>query len=377
MIHEKSWFHVCENKNFAAELKAKAMKSKIAVFYRTGEPLHLETCDIPALHPGEVLVKNEYATLCRSDISTYTGRRIEKSPTILGHEIVGRVVAVAPDEPAIDLDGHPLFAGERVTWAIYAADPEGTMARRGIPQKAPDLFKYGHERLTAENTLHGGLAEYTILRRHTPILPLSEEVPAPVAAIINCAVATVAGSLRLAGEVKGRRVVIRGAGMLGIVACTMCREQRAATIVAVDMDAGRLEVARRFGATTVCLTGEDYLAGTADISIDYSGVPSAMEATIADLAIGGTAVWVGGVAPRGNVTLNPETIVRRLLTVRGLHNYNTGDFRTAVEFISACHGRYPFHELIYDGFPLDRANEAFAYALTHNPFRVGVRSHSN
>ena len=358
--------------NFAAELKVKVMKSKIAVFYHAGEPLSLESCDIPELRPGEVLVKNEYATLCRSDISTYTGKRIEKSPTILGHEIVGRIAALASGAPVADLDGCLLSVGERVTWAIYAADPNGEMARRGIPQKAPDLFKYGHECLTAGNTLHGGSAEYIVLRRYTPILPLPEVIPAPVAAIVNCAVATVAGSLRLAGGIAGRKVVVRGAGMLGVVACAMCRERGAAAITAVDIDAGRLDVARRFGATATCLPDDEGLAGTADVSIDYSGIPSAMEATVADLSIGGTAVWVGGVAPRGDVLLNPETLVRRLLTLRGLHNYNAEDFRTAVEFITACYTIYPFATLIYDGFSLDSANEAFAYALMHDPYRVGI-----
>ena len=148
------------------------MRSKIAVFYGAGKPLQLEECEIPALCQGEVLVKNEYVTLCRSDISTYTGKRIEKTPTILGHEIVGRVVALGEGNPVLDLEGRPLAIGERVTWAIYASNPDGEMARRGIPQKAPDLFKYGHEQLTERNTLHGGLAEYTLLRRYTPVLPL-------------------------------------------------------------------------------------------------------------------------------------------------------------------------------------------------------------
>ena len=79
------------------------MNSKIVVFEKAGEPLKILSTEIPALGPGEILVRNEYATLCRSDISTYTGKRIEKSPTILGHEIVGRIAATAPGE-------HPLKA---------------------------------------------------------------------------------------------------------------------------------------------------------------------------------------------------------------------------------------------------------------------------
>ncbi len=220
------------------------MKSKLMIFERAGQPLRLETCEIPPLKAGEVLVKNEYATLCRSDISTYLGRRIEKSPTILGHEIVGRVAALGA--PTSDANGFTLRVGERVTWAIYASDPSSEMSRRGIPKKSPDLFKYGHEQVTPTSTLHGGLAEYTLLRRFTPILPLDEQIPLPAASIINCAVATVAGSLRLAGELQGRRVIVWGAGMLGVIACAMCREKGADEVVAVDINPERLEIAKRF-----------------------------------------------------------------------------------------------------------------------------------
>lgn len=354
------------------------MNSKIVVFEKAGEPLKILSTEIPALGPGEILVRNEYATLCRSDISTYTGKRIEKSPTILGHEIVGRIAATAPGEQPLDLQGNPLRIGERVTWAIYAADPAGEMARRGIPQKSPDLFKYGHEQLRPDNTLHGGLAEYTFLRRYTPVLPLPEDIPLPEAAIINCAVATVAGSLRLAGEIRGRRVALWGTGMLGVIACAMYREAGAAEVIALDINEARLEQARPFGATSLLRADRvDIATLQADITVDYSGFPGAMEASVSALNIGGTAVWVGGVCPQERVRLDSEQIIRRLVTIKGLHNYNADDFKAAVDFIVAYHHKYPFDRLVYDGFPLERAEEAFRYAIERNPFRVGIRMASN
>ena len=319
----------------------------------------------------------EYATLCRSDISTYMGKRIEKSPTILGHEIVGRIVAFGPGEAPCDAYGRPLEVGSRITWAIYAANPDSEMSRRGIPQKSPDLFKYGHEQLRADNTLHGGLAEYTILRRYTPILPLPEEVPLPETAIINCAVSTVAGSLRLAGEMKGRKVALWGIGMLGTIACAMCREAGASEVVALDINEKRLETARRFGATT-CLRSDqaDVEKLKADITIDYSGFLGAMEDSVRALAIGGTAVWVGGVCPQDKVKLDSEQIIRRLSTIKGLHNYNAEDFKAAVDFITTYYKKYPFAELIYDGFTLEHAEDAFRYAIDRNPYRVGIHFQS-
>lgn len=347
---------------------------KIAVFRQADSPISIEECAIRELQEGEILVKNEYTTLCRSDISTYTGKRIEKAPTILGHEIVGKIVDIASKKTLSDACGNPLQTGDRVTWAIYAANPDSEMSKRGIPQKSPDLFKYGHEQSTPDNTLNGGLAEYTILRQYTPVIRLSEAISGKIAAIINCSVATVAGSLRLAGNLNNRKIAIWGAGMLGVIACAMCKESGAAEVIAIDINKERLVVAGQFGATqTVTASEWQNRESEIDIAIDYSGNIHSMKATIESLAIGGIAVWVGGVCPQEKIGIDSEKIIRRLSTIKGLHNYNTDDFKQAVSFIEQNYNRYPIKELIYDGFDLDHINEAFQYAIEKNPYRVGIR----
>ncbi len=161
--------------------------------------------------------------------------------------------------------------------------------------------------------------------------------------------------------------------MLGVTACAMAREAGAAWVAAVDPDAQRLAVAARFGATELVPAGEARPeAMQADVTMDFCGRPEAMEQTLGALAVGGTAVWVGGVCPQRPVRVDGERVVRRLLTVRGLHNYNAGDFSAAVSFMTRCHGRYPFASLVRGGFPLEEAEEAFRYAVEHNPYRVGI-----
>ncbi len=343
--------------------------------------------EIPALKPNEILVRNEMATLCRSDISTVSGKRIEPTPTILGHEVVGRVHQFGSDAPRMDLRGRDLCVGDRITWGIFASDPSSEMSMRGMPQKGADRFKYGHERIAVDNTLHGGLSEFIILRPHTPMIKIAEEVPVPVAAITNCAVATVAGAFRLAGNVKDRRVLICGAGMLGILACAMAQHAGAKSIGAMDIDAARLDIAKSFGADyTIQLPRDSELPlevqsanpymsehrNTVDVVIEASGVPSSMEKTLEMLAVGGTAVWIGAVSPCRPLAMNAERIVRNLISIRGLHNYNIEDFRSAVEFIETAHDAFPIRDLIHDRFTLDQIDEAFEYAMRVNPFRVGV-----
>ena len=99
-----------------------------------------------------------------------------------------------------------------------------------------------------------------------------------------------------------------------------------------------------------------------------------MEAAVEALGIGGTSVWVGGVCPQERVKVDSERIIRRLLSIKGLHNYNTDDFRHAVSFMKSAWKKYPVTDLVYDGFSLREAEKAFRYALEANPYRVGVRT---
>lgn len=356
--------------------------SETAVFISHEQPMEFRMLPIPALRPGEILIRNEYTTLCRSDLFTFCGKRFEKTPTILGHEIAGRIAAFGPETAAPDLRGAPLAAGDRVSWAIFASDPESELSRRGIPQKGDKLFKYGHEQLTEDSVLHGGLSQYTLLKPNTPVLKVDESVPLPLVALLNCTVSTIAGAMRLAGNVSGRNVLISGAGMLGAMACAMCKTAGAAKVVALDIQDERLEKAKLYGAD-VCFRADGDLAAAmwsefgqanpVDVVIEVSGMPEAIEQTFDLLGTGGTAVWVGATFPQRNVGVNAEKIVRKLLTIKGLHNYNTQDFITAVAFMEKHHLDFPFADMIHEHFSLREANEAFAYALQANPFRVGVR----
>ena len=110
-------------------------KSIYARFEISGKKLELIQKDLPELKEGEILVKNTFTTLCRSDLYTFKGIRKEKSPTILGHEITGYIVAFGPNCPTFDNRGEKLKLGDRITWAIYASDPEDPNSKKGFPQK--------------------------------------------------------------------------------------------------------------------------------------------------------------------------------------------------------------------------------------------------
>jgi len=356
----------------------------MSVFHAERGDFELRDVVIPDLSPGEVLVRNSYATLCRSDVLTVQGKRREKDPTTLGHEVVGRVEALGPGGVPDDLRGEPVRIGDRITWAVYAADPGTQMSRRGIPQKSEGLFKYGHEQVTDGSLLHGGLASHIILRRHTPLVVLRDaRLPDRTAAIINCAVATVAGGIRLSGDLEGRQVLVTGSGMLGLVAVAMCRDKGAARVAAMDANPSRLEWAMRFGAD-IGIPASDFLRPADAVGpgsdhqpfdrvLDFTGHPDILRRGVDCLGTGGSAIWVGSTYPQPPVQIDAESIVRRLLTIRGLHNYIPDDLLAAVDFMERRHASMPFDALVSGDFALEDVEEAFRCAITDNPCRVGIR----
>ena len=345
--------------------------AKFACFKNSVEKNSVEAKNLPPLNEGEILVRNICTSLCRSDIHTYQGKRNEKSPTILGHEIVGVIDSFGPNSPTHDIKGKLLKIGDKITWALYASSQDDELSKIGIPQKAKDLFKYGHEQINENSHFHGGLSEYTILRKNTAVIILKNELPNELATLINCSVATVAGSIRMAGNIKHKSVVIYGTGMLGIIACAMASKMGAAEIIAIDENSERLNISTQFGATKTLLA-KDAINIKGDVVIEFSGAVSAMENSVKILNIGGTAIWIGAVYAQPSVTVNAEYIIRNILTIKGLHNYNHEDLIVATSFMEENYRVFEFEKLIKKGFSLADVNEAFEYAINHNPFRVSV-----
>ena len=96
------------------------------------------TFDLPkSLQDGQVLVKLEGATLCNSDLHTLSGRRVEPTPTILGHEGCGTVLVSARNSVSV---------GQRVTFSVTDICQNCDRCREGPQQKCHQLMKYGHSK---------------------------------------------------------------------------------------------------------------------------------------------------------------------------------------------------------------------------------------
>lgn len=348
-------------------------RSRIVIFNEPGKPFEIKEVPLPQLISSEILIKVNYVTLCKSDINTYTGKRKEKSPTILGHEISGSIAGFGDNHTRMDFLGNKLSEGDKITWSVYSSNPGCKYSTMGIPQKGEGLFKYGHEQVTEKDYLHGGLADFIALKNNTTVIKLSDKIPNKISAILNCSIATVTGALRAAGEVKGKRILISGAGMLGI-SCSAIAHSLGAEYTAVsDPNKIRLETAEKFGASDAFYPYELPEKDKFDIIIETSGVPASMELTLGNLDIGGIAVWLGATFPQNDLSINAEKLIRNVHTIKGLHNYNNDDLVNAVNFIENNYDKYPFEELIYDGFSLEETEKAFEFAVKENPYRVGIK----
>lgn len=338
------------------------------------------------LAPGDVLVEVELATVCGSDIHTALGHRQAPAPLVLGHEQVGRVIALGRGG-AKTTDGHRVSLGERVVWSVAVPCGRCVRCRRGLPQKCLSLQKYGHERMRRGWELSGGFATHTHILDGTPLVRVPEDIPAEVLAPASCATATVASALEAAGEIvplDGSLVLIAGAGMLGLTAAAMAVEAGARVVVS-DLLPERRDAALAFGASGVAdphaaagspwglaavLAKVGGRAPAPTIALELSGNPAAVRSLLGAIDVGGVLVLVGSVSPGPELGIVPEQLVRRLLTIRGVHNYAPRHLEQAVRFLAESWQSYPFAEQVGETFPLAEVDRALA--VTTHP-RVAVR----
>ena len=231
--------------------------------------------------------------------------------------------------------------------------------------------------------LGGGFASHMHLLARTPIVAIDEHLPAAVAAPASCATATVMAAFEAAESIRpiaGSTVAISGCGMLGLTAIAVA-VARGATVIASDPDPERRVAAIVFGAASVVDgTPEGWAsaframrsAGNGyDIALELSGDPKAVRDLFAIADIGAVLVLVGSVFPAGTVALDPELAVRRLLTIRGVHNYAPEHLAEAVRFLESA-DRLAFAGLVGSVHPLNDLALALDVARTRVSPRTAV-----
>ena len=357
---------------------------RLAVYHTPNAAFGIETYPLREPHADEVLVRIRMSTICRSDIHSWQGQRPNPCPGVLGHEIIGTIEDLGA-RVTHDMRGDQLAVGNRITWSEYFIPGRNYFSEvLDLPQKSPGVDKYGHMAAATQPHHHGGFGEYCYILPQSWILRLPDELSDEEATPINCGVATMIAVTEAADIRMGQTVVIQGLGLLGLYGAAIAKARGARTVIGLDTLAGRREQSLLFGvdlALDPVNTDRAALLKTvqahcrpagADVVIEVCGMAEAIPLGIDLLRVGGTYVLGGVVNPQAMVTLDANLLLRKMLTLRGVHNYHPRNLIEALDFVTANRRRFPFHDLVDAKYPLDRINDAIADAAARRVLRAAI-----
>jgi S-(hydroxymethyl)mycothiol dehydrogenase len=279
-----------------------------------GDPVSIEEFNIGDPGPNEVLVRIIASGVCHTDLGIKSGTYgTDGFPFLLGHEGAGIIEAIGPgvDESRL---------GEYVILAWRAPCGQCRFCKRGQPNLCAASLNAErrmttHDGLTLSPALGiGTFCTHTLVHERQAI-PVSKDLPAPQMSLIGCGVMTgVGAALYSAGVKPGTSAAVFGCGGVGDSVIQGARIAGATTIIAVDLDPRKLEIAKTFGAThTVNASETDPVeaikAITGGFGVDYSfeavGLPSTLEQALWCRDLAGTCVFIGvpGPGPRLDLDL--------------------------------------------------------------------------
>lgn len=337
------------------------------------QPLQLRDYPLPAtLEPGAVLVRTEMAGICGTDVHLWKGELPIQLPVILGHETVGRIVALGQGLER-DWTGEPLKIGDRVTWTSTTSCGQCYYcAEKRQPTRCPHRRAYGiGHRCDTEPHFLGGYADYHYLKPRVNIFKLPDDLPTEAVVGAGCALITAIHGVERTGIEWRDQVVVQGAGPVGIAALAVAKSAGAGKVIVVGAPKARLEMARRFGADEVIdldevRTSAERIAAVrqltggygADVVLECVGAPAAITEGMEMCRDGGKYLILGHYCDAGPIAWNPHIVTRKQLTVTGSWSSEPRHLRAAIEFLRATGDRFPFAEMVSHRFPLSRANEA-------------------
>ncbi len=286
-----------------------------AVVVHGADDLRIDERPDPVPGPGEVLVAMEWGGICGSDLAYWrhatSGTAVLTQPLVLGHEVAGRIAAVGP--------GASAEVGLPVTVHPAELVGDGCLPERiaGRTNLYPRIRYFGSAAFDPHTD--GGFSELRVVRADQ-IRPLPEGVSTEHGALAE-PLAVALHAVHRAGDVRGRDVVVNGAGPIGSHVVAAAKYRGAASVVAADLSDWSLAVAKAMGADEVRnLADEDSLPDDAELGFAASGAPAALGNVLRATARGGTLVQVGNL-PGAPVSAVLGDLVTREITWVGAYRF--------------------------------------------------------
>jgi L-iditol 2-dehydrogenase len=316
---------------------------------------------MPEPKPGEVLVRVEACGICGSDVHGYdgsTGRRIP--PIVMGHEAAGTIAALGAGVTAYAV-------GERVTFdsTIYCGTCE--FCQRGEINLCENRQVIGVS--CGEYRKHGAFAEYVALPERI-LYKLPGDFSFSDAAMLEAVSVGLHGVkvLEIAG---GETALVIGAGMIGLLTLQAAKALDCARVIAADVDASRLALAKQVGADeTICASGAELVAAVlaltggcgVDVALEAVGRNETILAAIDATRKGGKVALIGNLVPE--VTLPLQKVVTRQIRLQG-SCASAGEYPLAIELIAA--GKIQVRPLITAVAPLEEGPRWFERLYAREP----------
>jgi threonine dehydrogenase-like Zn-dependent dehydrogenase len=364
-------------------------QGRIAQFNAENEPFEIREVTLSDVGPGEVLIKVTRANICGSDLHAWHGDFAIRGlggamPTVLGHEMVGSVVALG-DGVSTDSNGRPLEAGTRVIFPYFYSCNHCRNCVRGRRVSCLRLTMAMLGDATQAPHFVGGFGDYYLIPRNAVLYTVPDDVSDDLAAGINCALSQVLYGFDRAGLQFGESVVIQGAGGLGLYATALAKAHGASRVVVIDAVADRLELARQFGADeTINIVEVDdpkqraklvraFTDGYgADIVVELAGDPAVVAEGIKMLGQGGRYLEIGNIKLGRTYEADPSRLVMANKSIIGVCLYEPSVLGRAMEFVRTWKDRMPLDQLTPVTFSLDNINDAFAAADRREIVRASI-----
>jgi S-(hydroxymethyl)glutathione dehydrogenase/alcohol dehydrogenase len=288
---------------------------KAAVFREVNVPMEIEEVTVSKPGPREVLIRTKAAGICHSDMHFFNGSYPGKLPMVLGHESAGIVEQVGSDVHYVKPGDHVItclsvFCGHCESCLTghlsLCQEPETNRSSKEEPR-----LSQNEQPLTPFAQL-GSFAEMMLVHEHA-LVKVREDMPMDRAALIGCGVTTGVGAvIHTAAVEPGSTVAVIGCGGIGLSAINGAALAGASRIIAVDMVASKLELARKFGATDLvdASDGEsvqkviEMTGGGVHYSFEAIGLKATAEQAFQMLRAGGTATVIGMIPPGQMVSLH-------------------------------------------------------------------------
>ena len=306
---------------------------KAAVFHQPGQPLSIQDIPTPTISSREMLVKVSHCGICGTDIhASKEGPFMAPPETVFGHEFTGEIVSIGDD-----LVNGTFSVGDRITSLPFIEDK--TIGLGAISGAYSEYVKVGYDLVVK---LPEGLSNH------------DGALVEPLAVGLH--------SVKMAGEIREKSVLIIGAGPIGLTCALWARFFGAKHVVISEMAPARLAMAEAFGFTHFVNPKDDVGAqfaaltdSTPEIQFECVGAPGIMQACIERAPKQGLIMGIG-------VCDHPDTIVPLMafgkeLRIQWAVGYDKTDFEFCIEMMEQ--GRIDPRPMVTDVISLEEVPSAF------------------